>query len=256
MDDCRFFEELISTSLDGELTETEERALSAHLQSCEHCRAYRHALLAITEAERDALPPPPRDLTENIMAAVRKAPAPRKKALILAFPRRAQALAAMAALVILAGWAGTRLLSPKGASESAAAGISPQTMRIAAAPAAAPAAGMEPAEEESADNRPMMVFDAAAPEAAMDAAPLPFLLIDADGSERAGADGSALWSLGEPTDAPVPERKPDYILRDTAGALLWQLWEEGDSVLFRENGDGLLRRAEAGSFWEALGELS
>ena len=51
MEDCRYFEELISARLDGELTEQEEIALRAHLEECENCRAYRDALRAVTGAE-------------------------------------------------------------------------------------------------------------------------------------------------------------------------------------------------------------
>lgn len=269
MDDCRIFEQQISASLDGELSREEETALREHLRRCESCRAYARVLERLSAAYQEDIPAPPAMLGENIMAAVRAAgPIKKKKAVILPFPRRVGALAAAAALVLLAGWAGSSLLRPKGAVYSAAAEAPAQQAQevqearrfnsAASAPApAAPAAGMAAAEEKAAVNgSARALFDAEPGESAPDAGSVPFILRSADGQERSGADCTGLWSLGESAESSVPEeRAPDYRLLDEHGAELWQLWEEGDAVLFREGDDGPLYRAPARELWEALGEL-
>ena len=58
MENCGYFEELISAELDGELSEAEKEALRAHLETCDACRAYREALRAVAGTEAD-LPAPP-----------------------------------------------------------------------------------------------------------------------------------------------------------------------------------------------------
>ena len=162
MADCGYFEELISAQLDGELTEREEEALRAHLETCESCRAYRDALRAVAGAEAD-LPAPPAELTGRIMDAVRREAAPKKTAKIVPFSRyvRTAALAAAAALVI---WAGFRVVSPKGATSAAPqAAVSMAADTGAAAAAGSKADGAAPEEVVSTTAAAEELYDAAVP---------------------------------------------------------------------------------------------
>ena len=264
---CRDYEALCSASVDGELSAEEELALRAHLQSCESCRAYRQALLSLSDALRADVPAPPPELTENILDAIRaQDPAPKRRARIHPFPRRIQGLAAAAAVfVLLAGYAGARLFQPKGAMRSAAAEAPREqemlrfgaaSAQVPEAPAAAPAAGIEESavamDAEEAETSGTMQYSIMS----MDAGPaVPFILRSADGSERQGPDCGVLWTIGEETQAPAPDRGPDARILDPEGELLWQLWEEEDAVLFQAGEGGPIFRAESGVFWDALGEL-
>ena len=123
MENCSYYEELVSAVLDGEATEEEETALFAHLEGCGSCRAYYEALRALSLAAEDGLPDPPADFTARVMERVRAAEKPRKKAAVIRFPVRSLAVAAAAALVL---WAGFHVTLGKGmgsaASESPRAG--------------------------------------------------------------------------------------------------------------------------------------
>lgn len=249
MDDCRYFEELISASVDGELTQDEQRALKEHLEGCENCRLYRQALLSIQNTSE--LPPPPADLSARIMDAVHAA-APKKKAKIIPFPRGVRSLAAAAAVMALVLWAGARMLTPKvNTVESAAA----QSEARSFSAAAAPAAGIAKAESEeaAAENGPTMMTFGTAENAAFDAAPIPFVLRSADGREWQGEDCFPLFVIGQETKKPVPDRAPDYTVLDAEGAPLWELWEEGKAVLFRPSEGETLYSENAQTFWDALG---
>jgi len=48
--DCDYFRELLSANRDGELTEQENRVLTAHLQTCLPCRAFADELSALGDA--------------------------------------------------------------------------------------------------------------------------------------------------------------------------------------------------------------
>ncbi len=62
--------ELISASLDGELTAQQEAQLQAHLDQCGKCRALREELLGLREGCGELEVPPPPALKEQIMAAL------------------------------------------------------------------------------------------------------------------------------------------------------------------------------------------
>ena len=119
MANCEYFEELIGAALDGELTGAEEAALRAHLAECEACRAFAAALEAVSGAAERGLPPPPAELTEKIMGAVRGEAAKKKTGKLVPIARwaRPAALAAAAALVL---WAGCRVSHIRMGSSAAA----------------------------------------------------------------------------------------------------------------------------------------
>ena len=268
MEDCGYFEELISAELDGELSEAEKEALRAHLEHCENCRAYREALRAVAGTEAD-LPAPPADLTGRIMDAVRREAEAKKKPKVIPFRRylRAGALAAAAALVI---WAGFRVAGPKGAAKTASSAPAAAMSMMAAdtapaepemeleADAAAPETQARGAEENS-------LFAAAAAPAAMEDAPeaameesMDFSAATAStaadmGSLRIGyalyeGEGTAPLLRGEMEEAdlralltaekpcPAPNRAADYTLVLEEDGETWSFWLEDGGVIAGRTG--------------------
>ena len=97
---CESYLTLISGHLDGVNTKTEEDSLQAHLKTCEHCRELltvmqeNDALLKNTQVEI------PADLTQRIMAQVRKTPKRNsKKPFYISMVTSGLAAAAILALV-------------------------------------------------------------------------------------------------------------------------------------------------------------
>ena len=273
MADCAYFEELIGAGLDGELTEAEEAALRAHLETCESCRAFSAALRGISESLADELPQPPADLTDRIMDSVRAQAAP-KKAKIVPMPRFARyaALAAVVAVAVLAGvrfgGLGMRKAAPAAAPQAPMAAMSAAGAEEAAAKlpedAGAPAAP-EPRTEaavngaaaitESAEAEavPEMMDSAeAAPEereatlfdmpmaAAVPAARPEYRLYRGDAGEllASGTDEDGLLSrLTVDTPRPAPDRAPDFVLAITTSdgnEARFELWEEDGTILLRD----------------------
>lgn len=227
--DCGYFEQLIARMPDGELTDAELSALNAHIDGCAECRAFFHALQAVSE-ELTTLEDAPASLCGRVMDAVRQqaasdkpaAPAPRT---IKDKKRRWRfgdlgVLAACAALIVIV--IGVTRFSPERADETAAG---------PAMKAAAPAAGAE--EFEAAAY--------AAPQALDDEAPLlgaaapaddngGFLVRSADEAPAEAyetADGTAVSDAEEAAEAP---ELPD------AGALESAAAPEGTADVFDADG--------------------
>ena len=67
--DCDYFRELLSANRDGELTEQENRVLTAHLQTCLPCRAFADELAALGDALALWRPEPlPSTVKDQILA--------------------------------------------------------------------------------------------------------------------------------------------------------------------------------------------
>lgn len=96
---CKDALELLSASLDGELTPEEETRLQAHLASCPRCRDLREQLGQIHRACGEMEAVPPAGLRENILKNL-----PDQKAAKAHPWRRWGAMAAAVALVALAAW--------------------------------------------------------------------------------------------------------------------------------------------------------
>jgi len=274
---CEYFEELIGAALDGELTGAEEAALRAHLAECEACRAFAAALEAVSGAAERGLPPPPPELTERIMGAVR-GEAKRKTGKLVPLFRYARpaALAAAAALVL---WAGFRVSHIRMGSSAAAPAAPMMAESVIQSAAKADAAAEEAAEAEDAEV-PM------APAPALGAAPA----ARDEKSVNSYAAGGAAFDVNEagesavfhlyrgeteellaetPEDAalwealvidkpsPPPNREADYTLAAEAPdgtRERWLLWQEGDGLLAlrEETGEsGWTARGE--TLWELLG---
>ncbi|MDR3765543.1 MAG: zf-HC2 domain-containing protein [Butyricicoccus sp.] len=70
MPNCEYFEELCSSSLDGELTRAQKRELEAHLAECPACAAYLEDLKLMRTAWEDLKEPLPEQLHEKIMGSI------------------------------------------------------------------------------------------------------------------------------------------------------------------------------------------
>lgn len=94
--------ELLSPSLDGELTDQQEAQVQAHLDQCPSCRALMAELAAIHEGCGAWEADPPPELTQRVLSGLpaQKAPKPAK----LLYWKRWGTMAAAVALIALAGW--------------------------------------------------------------------------------------------------------------------------------------------------------
>lgn len=72
MNECDYYRELISARLDGELTAAQEHELAEHLSRCADCRAVDAAFRALSAGIADCTEEPPADLSENVMAEIRR----------------------------------------------------------------------------------------------------------------------------------------------------------------------------------------
>lgn len=277
MANCEYFEELIGAALDGELTGAEEAALRAHLAECGHCRAFAAALEAVSGAAERGLPPPPADLTEKIMSAVRGEAAKKKTGKIVPLFRYARpaALAAAAALVL---WAGFRVGFARKGSSAAAPAAPMMAESVMQSAAKADAAAEEAAEAEDAEvpmEAPAPALGAAAARdeksvnsyaaggAAFDVneagESAVFRLYRGETEELLAEtpEDAALWeALVIDKPSPPPNREADYTLAAEAPdgtRERWLLWREGEGLLAlrEETGEsGWTVRAE--TLWELL----
>lgn len=174
---CENVFELISASLDGELTEAEEAQLREHLAQCPACRALQEELAGLrenTQAALDAAAP-----AELKTAVLENLPAQKKPAGKVIYWKRWGAMAAAVALVALAAWQLPRFV------------FDPVDISPAAGESAA-----EVTADESADlpEEPAVTFSYATD--AADSA-------DVDTIPDAGATYGAHAAKMEPTSAPV-----------------------------------------------------
>lgn len=270
--ECSEYEALISAMLDGELSREEESALHTHLKTCERCRNYLALMRAIQGAAEADAPDPPADLSGRIMASVRAAaPQKKKKGRILGIPVRSLALAAAAAVVLLAGWSGSRLLRAKGSAPGETALMSAASVPAVEepeAPEAGNAPDFGPASQNAAvgENAAMGLLmdayaeraeeEAAAPTEADEAAPeaVPFTLWAGEEKLSDGQDCGELEMLAILSSyaVPAPERDPDYTLRNERGEILWRLWEDGDRLLLQHEGE-IAFGVKPAAVWDILG---
>lgn len=113
---CEAYVELLSASLDGELTPEEQVQLDAHLENCPHCRALHAELSGLQDSFDWEVTPPP-ELKPRILDAL----PPQRSAAKAPYWRRWGAMAAAVALVALAAWQLPKFIydAPKPVSEAA-----------------------------------------------------------------------------------------------------------------------------------------
>ena len=145
--------ELVSAETDGELTESERAALTAHLAECEDCRRFAAALRVLREGLAEATEVPA-GFAEAVMAKL-----PKKKAKVVSF-RRWGSIAAAAVLVVVLG---STVFAPRGKEAAMAAPMAPAAgesgaeqqnneAMVFAAPRAEEAKMMEPAAADCAET--------------------------------------------------------------------------------------------------------
>ncbi len=114
---CEYFAVLLSGHLDGMNTPKEEDALQKHLENCEHCRLLLEQMQKNDKCLASQEIPFPSDLTEKIMAEVRKTKRSKKPFYI---SLAASGLAAAAVLALaFSGKVSTPVAEPSQATEAA-----------------------------------------------------------------------------------------------------------------------------------------
>ncbi len=158
MKDCAYYQELISRLIDREITPEEGEELAAHARECEECRAVYTAFASLSDLLSGDLVDPPEELSENVMAEIRRAEVWKKNRAPRSRLRRWAALAACAVLVVGVGALTLpRLMARKG---SAAPQAIFGSAAVAEAPAAAPAEGVNEREYAAVSEE---AYDAAPP---------------------------------------------------------------------------------------------
>lgn len=186
---CEEYRELISADYDGELNESDRAALNAHLAECEECRAYAEALRSLSELLTGDLPSPGEDFTAAVMDKVRAEAAGKKK--LRRLPLKYISLAASFVLLVGVGLYAGGIFPPKAKSADSERADAPMLMMADSAavteeenygimfaeaapapaegapvyngandfaPAAAPAAGMAPKTEATAEETAVANF--------------------------------------------------------------------------------------------------
>ena len=164
MSDCAHYQELISRLIDREITPEEGEELAAHARECEECRAVYAAFSYLSDMLGGELVEPPEELSENIMAEIRRSELWKKNRK----PRQLRRYFAVAACAVLVVGVGALTLPRLLRSSSASKAAAPQAVYSAAASeeAAAPAVPAAGAAADSAKTE-----SSAANEAAYDMAP-------------------------------------------------------------------------------------
>ena len=78
MSECKYYQELISRMLDRDLSKRERAAVMEHLDSCSECAAMYEAFSMLSNNVSANLVEPPEELTEDIMANIRRSEMIRK----------------------------------------------------------------------------------------------------------------------------------------------------------------------------------
>ena len=120
MNPCEPYEDLLSAQLDGELTARDQADLTAHLETCPHCRKYARDLQALHASLLTMAADPPDWMTDSILEEVKASPNPAKKA------RRWAPLACAAVLALVLLGSAPLLFGSDPAGESAGAGNTEQ----------------------------------------------------------------------------------------------------------------------------------
>lgn len=209
---CENALELISASLDGELTAAEEAQLREHLAQCPACRALQAELAGLqvnTQAALEANPPP--ELKANIL---KNLPPQKKPAGKVVYWKRWGAMAAAVALVALAAWQLPRFVfDPVGVSPAADQSTAETTEATADLPEN-PAATFSYASDSTADSADVdadAIPDAGATYGAASPAPAPVL-----GTGAPSINNAAPRAQSQPTDYAAPKAQSEDAVDDPA----------------------------------------
>ena len=171
MNSCTYYQELISSLVDGELNEEENEALMLHLNTCSRCNAMYAVFHDLSDILSEDPEPLPEGLHENIMAGVRRSEIMKKNRRMRRIGlRTAMTAAACAVLVLFAAVSfepGRRADSVSIHSEQEAMELLPTPSPVTGTPAAdvyaLPAATPVPAQTPSIvpAQTPAVAFDTA-----------------------------------------------------------------------------------------------
>ena len=192
MSNCELYQEMISRMIDDELSEEEQTVLARHLDTCPECSALYAAFSGLSAAIADDLEAPPEELSDNIMAELRRADIQvknRRK------PRWRGALAAAAclALVIMAA----RLVPDLFQASSAAPAAGDMAAPAAYEYAAAEDNSVESVEEASPAEEPAAQTESRAEDAKSGSSP--FAMITTTDSFASGCYGDSVFN-GTPVE--------------------------------------------------------
>ena len=192
MSNCELYQEMISRMIDDELSEEERTVLARHLDTCPECSTLYAAFSGLSAAIADDLEAPPEELSDNIMAELRRADIQvknRRK------PRWRGALAAAAclALVIMAA----RLVPDLFQASSAAPAAGEMAAPAAYEHAAAEDNSVESVEEASPAEEPAAQTESRAEDAKSGSSP--FAMITTTDSFASGCYGDSVFN-GTPVE--------------------------------------------------------
>ena len=101
MNSCDYYQELISSLIDGEISHDEHEALMAHLNTCSRCNAMYAVFHDLSDILAEENEPLPEGLHENIMAGVRRSEIIRKNRRLRKIGLRTALTAAACAVLVL-----------------------------------------------------------------------------------------------------------------------------------------------------------
>ena len=106
MNSCAYYQELISTLVDGEISREENEALMLHLNSCSRCNAMYAVFHDLSDILSEEPQPLPEGLHENIMAGVRRSEIMKRNRRMRKVGMRTALTAAACAVLVLFAAAG------------------------------------------------------------------------------------------------------------------------------------------------------
>ena len=101
MNSCAYYQELISTLVDGEISREEHEALMKHMKSCSACSAMYAVFHDLSDILAEESEPLPEGLHENIMAGVRRSEIMKKNRRMRKFGLSTALTAAACAVLVL-----------------------------------------------------------------------------------------------------------------------------------------------------------
>ena len=220
MTECSLYQELISRMLDGDLSESENERLHAHISECADCRRVLDAFTMLRDSMAEDLEEPPAGFADAVMEQVRHEPVSiaKKRRLPVA---RYLALAACLAIVVFAA-SRFDLFKGKGAQMASDAAQAPQLT----------------------ENKVMIAGDAST------SAALANVLTDTEETESEAffdVAAAAEESADVPAEEPQPTAAPDlYASNEPAAPAAPQTLEyEGQTYYLKAQVDALPRRDES-----------
>ena len=192
MSNCELYQEMISRMIDDELSEEERTVLARHLDICPECSTLYAAFSGLSAAIADDLEAPPEELSDNIMAELRRADIQVKNRRKPHW-RGALAAAACLALVIMAA----RLVPDLFQASSAAPAAGEMAAPAAYEYAAAEDSSAESVEEASPAEEPAAQTESRAEDAKSGSSP--FAMITTTDSFADGCYGDSVFN-GTPVE--------------------------------------------------------